>query len=423
MKTFAALCCIVVFAAGSLEAADSPLVKLRPVPFTDVQIRDAFWGPRQEINRTVSIPVNLEMLEKSGNLRNLDLAAARAKGGFTGPVFMDSDVHKALEAASYSLATHPDPVLAKRIDDIIAKLAAAQLEDGYLDSYYVVKEPGHRWTNLRDNHELYCAGHMIEAAVAHFRATGKTNFLSVATKLADHIDSVFGPGKRMGYPGHPEIELALVKLWRATGEKRYFDLARFFIENRGRRFFATEHNTPPERYDGTYWQDDVPICDHKNIKGHAVRATYLLSGATDVAGETDSSPLLKMINRVWRNTTQRNMYITGGIGPSASNEGFTHDYDLPNLTAYQETCASVALAQWNHRLALLYGDSRFADVFERSLYNGVLAGVSLDGKRFFYVNPLESHGKAPPFSLVRAAPAVRRTWRALWPRWAVTPAR
>jgi DUF1680 family protein len=416
MKTFVALCCTALFAAGSLEAADAPLVKLRAVPFTDVQIRDSFWGPRQEINRTVSIPLNLDMLEKSGNLRNLDLAAARAKSGFTGPVFMDSDVHKALEAASYSLATHPDPVLAKRIDEIIAKLAAAQLEDGYLDSYYVVKEPGRRWTNLRDNHELYCAGHMIEAAVAHFRATGKTNFLSVATKLADHIDSVFGPGKRMGYPGHPEIELALVKLWRATGEKRYFDLARFFIENRGRKFFATEHDTPLDRYDGTYWQDDVPICDHKNIKGHAVRATYLLSGATDVAGETESSPLLKMINRVWRNTTQRNMYITGGIGPSASNEGFTHDYDLPNLTAYQETCASVALAQWNHRLALLYGDARFADVFERSLYNGVLAGVSLDGKRFFYVNPLESQGKhhrAPWFGCACCPPNVARTLASL----------
>ena len=364
----------------------------------------------------MSIPLNFEMLGKSGNLKNLELAASRATSGFIGPVFMDSDVHKALEAASYSLATHPDPVLEKRIDDIVAKLAAAQLPDGYLDSYYIVKEPGRRWTNLRDNHELYCAGHMIEAAVAHFRATGKTNFLSVATKLADHIDSTFGPGKRMGYCGHPEIELALIKLWRATGEKRYFELARFFIENRGRKFFATEHHTPLDRYDGTYWQDDVPICDHRNIKGHAVRAAYLLSGATDVAAETQDPALLKMINRVWRNTTVRNLYITGGIGPSASNEGFTHDYDLPNLTAYQETCASVALAQWNHRLALLYGDARFADVFERSLYNGVLAGVSLDGKRFFYVNPLESQGhhhRSPWFGCACCPPNVARTLASL----------
>ena len=195
-------------------AADSRLLKLQPVPFTDVQINDSFWSPRQEANRTASLPLNFEMLKKSGNIRNLELAAAKATSGFTGPVFMDSDVHKALEAASYSLASHADPALEKLLDEIVAKLGAAQLADGYLDSYYIVKEPGRRWTNLRDNHEMYCAGHLIEAAVAHFRATGKTNFLTVATKLADHIDSVFGPGKRLGYPGHPELELALVKLWR-----------------------------------------------------------------------------------------------------------------------------------------------------------------------------------------------------------------
>jgi DUF1680 family protein len=401
---------------ASPNVAQEPIQKLQAVPFTDVQIRDEFWAPRQEINRTVSIPLNFEMLEKSGNIKNLELAAAGAHEGFIGPVFMDSDVHKALEAASYSLATHPDPALAKRMDEIIARLAKAQQADGYLDSYYIVKEPGRRWTNLRDNHELYCAGHMIEAAVAHFRATGKTNFLDVATKLADHIDATFGIGKRMGYCGHPEIELALIKLWQATGQRRYFELARFFIESRGQKFFATEHHTPLSAYDGTYWQDDVPICDHKNIKGHAVRAAYLLSGATDVAAETGNEALLKMINRVWRNTTQRNMYITGGIGPSASNEGFTHDYDLPNLTAYQETCASVALAQWNHRLALLYGDARFADIFERSLYNGVLAGVSLDGKRFFYVNPLESQGRhhrSPWFGCACCPPNVARTLASL----------
>lgn len=416
MRRFLTLTCFCSICVSSLFAADESLVKLREVPFTDVAIHDSFWSPRQEINRKTSIPLNFDMLEKSGNLKNLELAASRVTSGFIGPVFMDSDVHKALEAASYSLATHPDPALEKRIDDIVAKLAAAQLADGYLDSYYIVKEPGRRWTNLRDNHELYCAGHMIEAAVAHFRATGKTSFLDVATRLADHIDATFGTDKRLGYPGHPELELALVKLWHATGQKRYFELARFFIENRGRKFFATEHHEPLERYDGSYWQDDVPICDHRNIKGHAVRAAYLLSGATDVAGETNNPALLKMINRVWKNTTQRNMYITGGIGPSASNEGFTHDYDLPNLTAYQETCASVALAQWNHRLALLYGDARFADVFERSLYNGVLAGVSLDGKRFFYVNPLESQGhhhRSPWFGCACCPPNVARTLASL----------
>jgi uncharacterized protein len=399
-------------ALSSFAAAEDKLARLKGVPFTDVQVRDRFWAPRQETNRTASIPVNLDMLEKSGNLKNFELAAAKVTKGFIGPVFMDSDVYKALEAAAYSLATHPDPALEKRLDDIIAMLAAAQLPDGYLDTYYIVKEPGRRWTNLRDNHELYCAGHLFEAAVAHFQATGKPNFLNVATKLADHIGSVFGPGKRMGYPGHPEIELALVKLSHATGDKKYFELARFFIESRGRRYFAEEHHTPLDKYDGSYWQDDVPITEHRNIKGHAVRAAYLLSGATDVAAATGNPALLKMLDRVWKNTTRKNMYLTGGIGPSASNEGFTEDYDLPNLTAYQETCASVALAQWNHRLALLYGDAKYADVFERALYNGVLSGVSLDGTKFFYVNPLESRGshhRMPWFGCACCPPNVART--------------
>lgn len=413
----AVVCLGVVLPAAVTLAAPPPLMRLEAVPFHQVEIRDAFWAPRRETNRLVSIPVNLENLEKAGNLENLRLAARRATNGYTGPVFMDSDVYKALEAAAYTLATDPDPALDRRLDEIIALLAAAQHADGYLNSYYTVKEPGVRWVNLRDNHELYCAGHLFEAAVAHYQATGKTNFLTVARKLADHIDSVFGPPpKRLGYPGHPEIELALVKLWRVTGERRYFELARFFVENRGRKFFATEHHTPLERYDGTYWQDDVPIGEHRNIKGHAVRAAYLMSGVTDIVRETGDARLLRMLHRVWRNTTERNQYLTGGIGPSAHNEGFTEDYDLPNLTAYQETCATIALAQWAHRLALLHGDARFADVLERALYNGVLAGVSLDGTRFFYVNPLESRGnhhRSAWFSCACCPPNVARTLAAL----------
>lgn len=389
-----------------------PIAGLKPVPFHQVTVTDAFWAPRQATNRIASIPVNLANLRQAGNLRNLELAASGARQGYTGPVFMDSDVYKALEAAAYSLATHPDPGLEQQLEDIIAVLQAAQQPDGYLNSYYTVVEPDRRWTNLRDNHELYCAGHLFEAAVAHFRVTGRRTFLEVALRLADNIDSVFGPGRRLGYPGHPEIELALVKLWEATGEPRYFKLAQFFVENRGRHFFAQEHATPLDRYDGSYWQDDVPITEHRQIKGHAVRAAYLLSGATDVAAKTRDPALLRMIHRVWRNTTERNLYLTGGIGPSAHNEGFTEDYDLPNRTAYQETCASVALAQWNHRLALLHGDSRFADVMERSLYNGVLAGVSLDGTRFFYVNPLEnqgSHRRSEWFGCACCPPNVART--------------
>ena len=380
-------------------AAEQPLLKLRPVPFKDVTIQDSFWAPRRETNRVARSP-STSRSSKAGQPQECGWPPAGhqrlPRAGLHGFRRLQGPRSRLLLAGD---PPRPGPGEAARRHHRL--LAAAQQPDGYLDSYYIVKEPGHRWTNLRDNHELYCAGHMIEAAVAHYQATGKTNFLNVATSWRTTSTRSSAAGKRLGYPGHPEIELALVKLWRATGKRRYFDLARFFIENRGRKYFATEHHTPLDQYDGTYWQDDVPISDHRNIKGHAVRAAYLLSGATDVAAQTGDERLLKMLDRVWRNTTERNEYITGGIGPSAHNEGFTEDYDLPNLTAYQETCASVALAQWNHRLALLYGDARYADVFERSLYNGVLSGVSLDGTKFFYVNPLESAGTHHRVPLVR----------------------
>jgi DUF1680 family protein len=387
---------LLMLLAGMAGAEDRErsLIRLRAVPFTQVRIRDAFWAPRQAANRRVSIPHALKMLEKVGTIGNFELAGKRARSGYSGFVFVDSDLYKTLEAACYCLATNPDPALEKRVDAIIASIAAAQLPDGYLDTYYEINQPDRRFTNLRDNHELYCAGHLIEAAVAHYQATGKRTLLDVATRLADHLAATFGdgPAQRMGYPGHPEIEQALVKLWRAIGNERYFTLARFFIEHRGSKFFATEHHTPLDRYDGAYWQDNVPVREHSAIVGHAVRAAYLFSGVVDVAAETGDDGLLQMIDRVWRNTTTKRMYVTGGIGPSAHNEGFTTDYDLPNLAAYQETCASVAMIMWNHRLNLLYGDARYADLVELALYNGMLAGVSLDGGRFFYVNPLASSG-------------------------------
>lgn len=376
------------------QSPDAPRGPLRAIPFTQVRIRDRFWAPRQETNRTVSIPHSLRQLEKVGNIRDLELAASGARSGYMGPVFIDSDLYKALEAVSYALAAHPDAELEAKLDAIIAKIAAAQWPDGYLNTWYQVNAPEKRWTNLRDDHELYCAGHLFEAAAAHYQATGKRTLLDVAARFADHIDSVFGEGegKRMGYCGHPEIELALFKLGRVTGEKRYLDLARFFIESRGSKFFATEHGIDPEKYDGGYWQDNVPIRGHRHVIGHAVRMVYLMAGATDLAAMTGDPGLIGMLDRVWRNTTERNMYVTGGIGSSAANEGFTVDYDLPNFSAYQETCASVAMVMWAHRLNLLHGDARYADAMERSLYNGVLAGVSLDGTRFFYVNPLASRG-------------------------------
>ncbi len=408
----------ICFSALAAQSPPAQLSNLRPVPFTEVTINDKFWSPRREVNRKVSLPHSLDMLERAGNIKDFELAASGAHSGYIGPVFMDSDLYKTLEAVSYSLATDPDAALSARIDLIIGKMAAAQMADGYLDTHYQVNEPTRRFTNLRDNHELYCAGHLFEAAAAHFRATGKRNLLDIATKYADLLVRTFGdgPGQRMGYSGHPEVELALVKLADVTGNQSYFELASFFIHNRGKHFFATEHNTPEARYDGTYWIDDVPITDHRNIKGHAVRAAYLMSGTTDVAARTHDGALLKMLNRVWRNTTEKNMYVTGGIGPSASNEGFTTDFDLPNLTAYQETCASVALAQWNYRMGLAYGDAKYADYVERSLFNGILSGVSCDGTKFFYVNPLESHGthhRSEWFGCACCPPNVARTLASL----------
>ncbi len=381
--------------AGSVAAAG----QFQPVPFTQVKLSDSFWAPRQQTLRKVTMPHALDQLDlPGGGLKNFDRAARIIhnlpgdRTGYDGYVFQDSDSFKMLEAIAYSLADHPDPVMDRRVDAIIARIASAQMPDGYLNTYYTVKEPGRRLTNLRDNHELYCAGHLFEAAAAHYQATGKKNLLNVATKYADFLVATFGEGKRAGYCGHPESELALVKLWRVTQKPEYLELARFLVSHRGEHFFATEHKTPEHDFDGTYWLDDVPIRQHKNIKGHAVRAAYLMSGATDIASLTNDAALLKMVDRVWKNTEYKNTFVTGGIGPSGSNEGFTTDYDLPTYSAYQETCASVALAQWNWRMNQLHGDAKYADSFERSLYNGALAGISMDGDRFFYVNPLASHG-------------------------------
>lgn len=391
---------------------------LTAVPFTSVTIADSFWAPRREANRKVSLRHSLEMLKQSGTIKNFETAAKGLRSGFIGPVFMDSDLYKTIEAVSYSLATDPDPELDREIDVLVDKIAAAQMPDGYLDTYYEVNAPDRRFTNLEDNHEMYCQGHLIEAAVAHFQATGKTKLLNVAKKVADHLCQTFGsgPGHRMGYCGHPEIELALVKLSRATGERKYFDLATFFIENRGSHFFAQEHKVADSQYDGTYWLDRVPISKLDAMEGHAVRAGYLLSGATDVAGETGNADLLGALQRIWKNTTGKRTFITGGIGASGSNEGFTTDYDLPNETAYQETCASVAMAMWNYRMALVFGDSKYADSMERALYNGVLAGVSLDGQNFFYGNPLASRGgyqRAGWFGCACCPPNEARTLAAL----------
>ena len=398
--------------AALAQQGQQGFLKLEPVPFTDVVIRDRFWQPRQETNRKASVQHCLKMLEDAGNFLVFNLAKEGKREGYKGLLFTDSDMYKVMEGIAYTLATHPDPELDKKMDEIIALIASVQEPDGYIDTWFQVTRPQDKWKNLRDWHELYCGGHMIEAAVAHHRATGKSNFLNVALKFAELVNKRYGPEGGDGYCGHPEIELALVKLWKVTGDRKWFALSQKMVETRGQHFFAEEHGTEPDRYDGTYWLDDVPIREHKDIKGHAVRAAYLMSGAADVARETEDDGLVTMLDRVWRSATERRVYVTGGIGPSNHNEGFTVDYDLPNLTAYQETCASIAMALWGHRMALLYGDARYMEATEKALYNGVLSGVSLDGTRFFYVNPLasnENHARSPWFSCACCPPNVLRT--------------
>jgi len=321
-------------------------------------------------------------------------------------MFWDSDFGKSIEAAAYTLLYKPDAALEARIDEIVEAYGRLQDSNGYLNSWYQRIEPGKRWTNLRDCHELYNAGHLMEGAVAYYYATGKRRFLDIMARYADHISEVFGPGEtqKPGYCGHPEIELALIKLGRATGEQRYIDLARFFVDERGQRpggehYYdreARERGKDPSDYHfGTYEysQSHEPVRDQRHVVGHAVRAAYLYSGMADVSTEYGDDSLKPALEAIWGHLTRKNMYVTGGFGPSAYNEGLTFDYDLPNETAYAETCAAVALVFWASRMLGLGPDRAYADVMERALYNGALVGLSLDGTQFFYDNPLESRGK------------------------------
>jgi hypothetical protein len=359
--------------------------KLTAVPFTEVKIEDQFWSPRIKTNREKTIPHDFKMCEETGRIDNFAKAGGLMAGEFRGIFYDDSDLYKAIEGAAYSLATHPDAELDKYLDMIIAKIAAAQQKNGYLYTYYTLKEPEKKFTDLKSHHELYCAGHLMEAAVAHHRATGKRTFLDVAIKLADHIDSAFGPGKLQDPDGHEEIELALVKLYNLTHEERYLKLARFFIDQRGR----------PEKRKlwGLYFQDHKPLTEQQEAVGHAVRAMYFFCGAADVATATGDVSYITALDRLWENLVQKKMYITGGIGARHGGESFGDNYELPNEAAYAETCAAVGNALWNHRMNLLHADAKYADTLERVLYNGFLSGVSLSGDKFFYVNPLASRGK------------------------------
>jgi DUF1680 family protein len=389
MRTAAfALVVLGVSLPGEPAIADPPKngkQALTAVPFQQVHIHDAFWGPRQRVNQTATIEANLHQCELTGRIANFAVAGKLQPGKHRGQLYNDSDVYKVIEGIAYSLAVHPDPALEKRTDAIIDKIAAAQQPDGYLNTYFTLVEPQKRWHNIQFGHELYCAGHLMEAAVAYQQATGKHKLLGVARKLADHIDNVFGPGKRVEASGHEEIELGLVKLYRATKEERYLKLAEFFLDVRGR--------ADKRRLFGEYAQDHKPVREQREVTGHAVRAMYLYCGMADVAARTGDRKMMKALESIWHDVVDKKMYITGGIGPSASNEGFTVPYDLPNDSAYAETCAAVGMALWNQRMFLMTGDCKYADVLERAVYNGLLSGVSLAGDRFFYVNPLGSKGK------------------------------
>jgi DUF1680 family protein len=382
---------------------------LKALPFTAVTINDQFWAPRQKTNSEATIPHELAQCRETGRIDNFAKAAGLMSGEFEGIFFNDSDVYKWVEAASYTLSTHPNPVWEAELDEVIAKIAASQQPDGYLNTYFTLVEPTKRWQNLGIMHELYCAGHLFEAAVAHYQATGKRTLLDVACRFADLIGSIFGPDKRDGLPGHEGIELALVKLANVTGESRYTALAEYFVTRRGHSpsVFEKElenpdipggldayrhHYTRDGKFEGHYSQAHLPIQQQTECVGHAVRAMYLYSAAADIASETGDIDISNALDMLWRNVTEKRLYVTGGVGPSGHNEGFTSDYELPNFSAYAETCASIGLIFWAHRMFLLHGESRFVDALETALYNGALSGISLDGTGFFYQNPLASYG-------------------------------
>ena len=403
---------------------------MNAVPFTRVVIDDQFWSPRQETNRNVTIPYVQSMSESTGRFDSFKLTTDFEGGWKYGmpnpPIYWDSDVAKWIEAASYSLATHPDADLLRKVDDVIELIAASQQDDGYLNVHFTAVDPDGRWTNLRDLHELYCAGHLIEAAVAHFDATGKRTLLDPMIRYTDYIASIFGPepGKRRGYPGHEEIELALVRLWQTTGEKRFLDLASYFIDERGQapHYFDIESDERGEdeknvdewphtvglRHDVK--QAHLPVREQTTAEGHSVRAMYLYDGMTGVAAGTGDEGLMAACRTLWDNTTNRRMYLTGGVGSTSEGERFTTDHDLPNDTAYAETCAAIGFANWATRMLQEEGDSRYADELERVLYNGFLCGVSLDGDTFFYANLLEVDPQAPYFRKRERIKPFRQGW-------------
>ncbi len=372
------------------------------IPFTQVTINDQFWAPRIEINRTVTVPYDFQKCEETGRNANFAKAAGLMDGPHEGIFFNDSDVFKVIEGAAYSLMLHPDPDLDAYLDKLIAWIAASQEQDGYLYTARTIaerngtvdqlpddREGKTRYANLRVSHELYNIGHMYEAAVAHYQATGKRSLLDVALKSADHVVATFGPDKKRDVPGHQEIEIGLTKLYLLTGNTSYLQMAKFFLDERG-------HYNGRPRYGNYgnegYTQDHLPVIEQREAIGHAVRAVYMYAGMADVAALTGDQGYIDAMDRLWENVVGKKFYLTGGIGARHDGEAFGDNYELPNATAYNETCAAIANVFWNQRMFQLHGDSKYIDVLERSLYNGFLPGIAFSGDRFFYVNPLEFDG-------------------------------
>ncbi len=374
---------------------EQPFYGIAAVSFTNVKLEDNFWSVRIATNRTVTIPYGFKKCEEDGRIRNFERAGGMLAGGYEGEMpFDDSDIYKIIEGASYSLQTNFDAELDEYIDRIINKIAAAQEDDGYLCTWKTLSpdtspvdwvKAGPRWNDLGNSHELYNVGHMYEAAYAHFQATGKRNLLNIALKNADLVALSFGPGKIPNPPGHQVIETGLVKLYRVTHNKKYLELARFFLDQRG--------NAEGRELYGTHCQDHLPAVEQKEAVGHAVRAAYMYAGMTDIAAIMNDSHYQEAIDNLWENVVEKKIYITGGIGSRHGDEAFGENYQLPNLTSYNETCAAIANIYWNHRMFLLHGDAKYIDVLERSLYNGMIAGVALTGDLFFYPNCMESDGK------------------------------
>ena len=385
----------------------------QPLPLSEVVIDDHFWAPRRELVRTRTLRQQEHQMRQPGQQFDALRLTWRPGEPHEPHIFWESDVAKWIEAASYSLATQDDPDLARAVDEAIDLLAGAQQDDGYLNVYFTVVKPGERFTDLRDAHELYCAGHLIEAGVAHYEATGKTKLLDIVRRYADLIDTVFGSDGPCagGYDGHQEIELAMVRLYRVTGEHRYLRLGRRFIDDRGQEpyYFDLEYQrrgvpgyfgfgaadlSPAQRalHSREYNQSHRPVIEQDEIVGHSVRAMYMCSAITDLAAEHADEQLLQAVRRLWSSLTTKKLYITGGIGSDPAIEGFGPDYDLPDATAYAETCAAIGLVQWAQRMSNLTGHAGYLDTLERALYNGVLSGASTDGTRYFYDNPLASRG-------------------------------